>query len=92
VGDAVDADDPIGNLAYVISPSGHREQLPVAGYTVGEIRRRLADRLNIDATATPMVGSQMVGDDVVLQAGQYLLFRRAAGEKGRQANRWRRTP
>ena len=70
-------------MAYVISPSGQREMLPVAGSTVGEIRRRLADRLNIDATAQAMVGNQTVGDDVVLRTGEYLLFRRAAGEKGR---------
>lgn len=75
-------DEPLGNFAYVVSPGGHREMLPVAGLTVGEIRRRLADRLNIDSQAQPIIGTQNVADDVVLQAGEHLFFRRAAGEKG----------
>jgi len=74
--------DALGNIAYVISASGQREPLPVAGMTVGEIRRRLADRLNIDPAAQAMIGSQDVGDDVTLGPGEYLYFRRAAGEKG----------
>jgi hypothetical protein len=81
-GTPFDVDDVLANMANVISPSGQRESLPVAGLTVGEIRRRLADRLNIDPTAQAMVGSHDVGDDVVVQPGEYLLFRRMAGEKG----------
>jgi hypothetical protein len=77
--------DPLANLAYVISPGGRRESLPVAGMTVGEIRRRLADRLNIDPSAQAMIGARDVAADVVLQAGENLFFRRAAGEKGRGA-------
>lgn len=76
------ADDALDNLAYVISATGQREPLPVAGMTVGEIRRRLADRLNIDATAQAMVGGRDVGDDVTLRSGESLYFRRQAGEKG----------
>ena len=74
--------DVLDNMAYVIAASGYREPLPVAGMTVGVIRRRLADRLNIDPTAQAMIGTQDVGDDVVLRAGEYLYFRRQVGEKG----------
>lgn len=76
------APDALGNVAYVISATGQREALPVAGMTVGEIRRRLADRLNIDPTAQAMIGSRDVGDDVTLAPGEYLYIRRAPGEKG----------
>jgi hypothetical protein len=79
---SLDDHDVLASMAYVISASGHREPLPVAGMAVGVIRRRLADRLNIDPTAQAMIGSQDVGDDVVLRAGEYLYFRRQAGEKG----------
>jgi|SRR6185295_19511822 len=77
-----DADDVLANMAYVISPSGQRQLLPIAGLTVADIRRRLADRLNIDPAAQAMIGNRDVGDDVVLERGEYLLFRRMAGEKG----------
>jgi hypothetical protein len=83
-GSPFDVDGVPANVEYVnvISPSGQRESLPVAGRTVAEIRRQLADRLNLDPTAQAMVGNQDVGDDVVLRPGEYLLFRRMAGEKG----------
>ena len=76
------ADDPLGNIAYVISSGGQREALPVAGMTVGEIRRRLAVRMVIDPRAQAMIGTQNVSDDVVLHPHEHLFFRRAAGEKG----------
>lgn len=81
-GSPLPGDDPLGNLATVLSPVGHRELLPVAGLTVAQIRQRLADRLNIGADAQATINGQAVGDDVVLRAGEALYFRRAAGEKG----------
>lgn len=81
------ADDPLGNIAYVISSGGQREALPVAGMTVAQIRTRLVDRMNIDPRAQPMIGSQNVADDVVVKPGEHLFFRRAAGEKGSGARR-----
>lgn len=81
-GDNPFSDDPLGNLVTIISSGGQREVLPLAGMTVGEVRRRFADRLNIGAEAQAMIGTQNVADDVVLQGNQQLFFRRAAGEKG----------
>jgi hypothetical protein len=63
--------------------SGHYgEQLPVAGMTVGAIRRRFRDRFDIDPQATAIVDGNEVGDDTILRAGQQLMFSRKAGEKG----------
>lgn len=84
--DPLDGNDVLASMAYVISPSGQRESLPVAGMSVAEVRHRLADRLNIDPTAQAMIGNQDVSDDVVLRPGEYLFFRRMAGEKGCQSS------
>ena len=80
--DSLDDQDVLATIAYVTVAGGRAEPLPVAGMTVGVIRRRLADRLNIDPTYQPMISTQDVGDDVVLRAGEYLYFHRQAGEKG----------
>lgn len=58
------------------------EQFPLGNMTVGEIRRRLADRLNLDPRSQAQIDGQGVGDDVVVRTGQQLLFVRNAGEKG----------
>jgi hypothetical protein len=76
------APDANSNSVRVGSAATHDEWLPVAGMSVGEVRRRLADRLNIDPQGQAIVNGQPVGDDVVVQAGVALFFQRAAGEKG----------
>jgi hypothetical protein len=74
------ADGPAG--VRVGSAAMHDEWLPVGGMSVGEIRRRLADRLNIDPHGQAIVNGQPAGEDTVVNTGEALFFQRAAGEKG----------
>lgn len=60
----------------------HTEQLPVANLTVGQIRSRFRDRLDIDPRSRAQIDGQDVSDDVVVRAGQMVMFVRQAGEKG----------
>ena len=61
----------------------HRERLTVAsGLTVGEIRRRYADRVDIHPAAGAEVDGRAADDATVVRAGQTLIFANHAGEKG----------
>lgn len=65
-----------------ISSGPYAEQLPVAHRSVGEIRRLLATRLDLDPQSQAVLDGHDVGEDVVVQPGQALMFTRRAGEKG----------
>jgi hypothetical protein len=59
------------------------EEVPVSGMTLGEIRRRLADRFHIEPGSTMHVNGELVHDENrVVRAGEYVEFLRSAGEKG----------
>ena len=60
----------------------YAEQLPVARMTVGEIRARFRDRLDIDSRAVAVLDGQDVNDQTVVRAGQVLSFVQRSGEKG----------
>ena len=60
----------------------HMEQMAVAGMSVGEIRRRFADRLDIDPHSTAQLDGRPADEQTVVRAGQVLMFIRQAGEKG----------
>ena len=60
----------------------YNEHLPLAGRTVGEIRRIAGPRYDIDPRAPAMVDAQFVGDETVVHAGQRVQFLHHAGEKG----------
>ena len=59
------------------------EDVPVSGMTLGEIRRRLADRFRIDPGSTMYVDGQLIDDENrVVRTGERIEFLRQAGEKG----------
>lgn len=60
----------------------YADTLPVSGMTVGEVRRRFADRLNIDPASVAAVDGHRAEEGTRLRAGQALAFIRTAGEKG----------
>jgi len=60
----------------------YSETLPVAEMTVGAIRARFSDRLDIDPESTAIVDGHEVGEGTTVGAGQCLTFIRKAGEKG----------
>jgi hypothetical protein len=73
-----------GGLVTVSSGLHNDERLPVANMTVGEVRRRFADRMDIDQHSRATVDGHDVDDTTVLRPGQLLIFMQHAGEKGTQ--------
>ncbi len=68
--------------AVIVSHGTYLESLPVVGMTVGAIRARTQDRLDIHPEATALVDGNPVDDSTQLHAGQMLMFIRPSGEKG----------
>lgn len=54
----------------------------LTGLTVGQVRERFADVLNIPATATVTVNGVTVGNDQVIVDGEEILFAKPLGQKG----------
>jgi hypothetical protein len=90
-GGIFDESDGPGGVATVAS-GVYAEQIPVVNSSVGEIRRRFADRFDIDPRSQAVIDGQDVGDDIVVRAGQVLMFTHRAGEKGRGTTRCRAFP
>jgi hypothetical protein len=67
-------------VALTVGPYGG--QLPLAGRSVGEVRRRYGDRYDIAPQMQAFVDNAPVDDDTVLHAGQVLTFMHLSGEKG----------
>ncbi len=65
-----------------VSSGPYAEQLPVGNRRVGEIRRLLGARLDLDPQSQAVLDGNDVDDDVVVRPGQALMFTRRAGEKG----------
>ena len=74
---------PDCQLPVTVSSGPYAEQLPVGNLSVGEIRRRFRDRLDLDPNSQAVLDGNDVGDEVVVRPGQALMFTRRAGEKGR---------
>ncbi len=78
-------DDPFGEAAggrVTVSHGTYVEQLPVAQMTVGHVRSRFRDRMDIHPEARALLDGDPVDDDTVVRTGQSLTFVRPAGEKG----------
>ena len=70
------------NTNLNVSSGPYVEDLPVAGTTVGEVRKKFSDRFDIDAQAVAIVNGVPVGEKYLLNAAESLMFVRHAGEKG----------
>jgi hypothetical protein len=57
-------------------------QLPVAGLTVGEIRRRYREYLDIAPRSQAVLDGQDTGEETLVRAGQNLLFIARCGSIG----------
>lgn len=57
----------------------------MANLSVGEIRRRFRDRLDIDPQSQAFINGQAVSNDTVVRAGQVLSFTQLAGANGTDA-------
>ena len=78
-------DAPACQLPVLVSNGPYVESLPVGNMTVGEIRRRFRDRLDLDPNSQAVLEGNDVSDDMVVRPGQALRFARRAGEKGQAA-------
>lgn len=82
LGDPFDSANDVAGIATV-RRGVHVENLPVVGYTVGEIRRRFADRFDINDDNGVFINGMPVHDEsTVLRPGERIEFTRDAGEKG----------
>lgn len=70
------------DVNVTVSSGPYSEDLPVAGKTVGEVRKRFSDRFDIDAQSQAIVNGVAAGEDTVLNATECLMFIKHAGEKG----------
>ncbi len=68
--------------AVTVCHGPYSEDLPVGNMSVGEVRRRFSDRLDIDPQSQAVIDGNEVDDSTVLRGGQLLAFIRQAGEKG----------
>jgi hypothetical protein len=69
-----------GNATITHGP--YAEQVPVAGMTVGMIRKKFSDRYNIPEDSLAMLDGEQVTDDSVVQEAQVLTFMHRANSKG----------
>lgn len=83
-GDPIFDAEPAENKNVSVSSGPYLEELPVAGKTVGEIRRKFKDRFDIDDKAQAIINGDIADESAVLKAGEALMFVRHAGEKGTQ--------
>ena len=78
--------NPFGGSAQpataTVSHGPYVEQLPVGGMSVGEVRRRFGDRMDIDPASTAVLNGNVADEDAIVEEGQILVFARRAGEKG----------
>ena len=70
------------DLAVTVCHGPYAEELPVGNMSVGAIRERFSDRLDIDPESQAIVDGNEVDENTVVRAGQLLTFVRKAGEKG----------
>ena len=70
------------NKTCNVSSGPYSEDLPVGGTTVGEVRKRFSDRLDIDPGSVSIVNGEPQDENYLLNAGESLMFVRHAGEKG----------
>ncbi len=79
---------PASPALVTLSSGPYIEHLPVGGSSVGEIRRRFRDRLDLDPQSQAVLDGQDVGDDVTVRPGQALMFTHRVGEKGTSSWTW----
>lgn len=60
----------------------YAQEASVSGMTVGEVRRRYRDELDLHPEAQPVLDGNPVDEDVTVRGGQTLSFIRPAGERG----------
>ncbi len=80
------ASDPFAEAATqslaTITHGPYLEQVPIAGLTLGQVRRRFRDRFNLPEDGLAMVDGNQVEEDTLILAGQLVTFMHRANAKG----------
>jgi len=84
IGSLFDDDEEQSADLVTVSSGPYVEHLPVTNMSVGEIRTRFSDRFDIDPRSVAVLDGHDVNDDVIVRAGQALMFMHRAGEKGQE--------
>lgn len=71
-----------GDKGATVEYGVHRENLPIAGMTVEQVRTKFRARYDINPQATPSLDGQEAKASDKIKVGQTLRFRHMAGEKG----------
>lgn len=61
----------------------NQEYLELEGKTVGYVRKKMRDVLNLPGDAEALIAGKSVGDDFVLEGNMSLEFTKEAGQKGK---------
>lgn len=87
----IDALDPLASPAAqdrtrnaTLQSSFFAGPLPIAGMTVGEVRRRFAVSHFIEPGSDVVIDREPAGEDTVIRAGQIVTFVRYSGVKGKR--------
>jgi hypothetical protein len=65
-----------------VSSGPYAEDLPVAGMTVGEVRKKFASQMDIAPNAQSIINGHPADETDIIKAGECLQFIQHAGEKG----------
>jgi hypothetical protein len=83
-GSMFDVQPDAENKNVTVQSGPYCEELPVAGMSVGEVRKRFADKLDIAKQSASIVSGSPVDENYTLKVGEQLSFIHQAGEKGVQ--------
>ena len=81
-GDPFDASSANTAELAMITHGPYAEEIPIAGLTVGQVRRRFRDRYQIPQEGIGMLDGEEVAEDTVITAGQLLTFIHTVNKKG----------
>jgi hypothetical protein len=75
---------PESNKVNVVCGANNQDLNLVEGetLTVGDVREKLADVLNLPPNALAIIGADQVEDEHVLKGGEQLQFIKPSGDKG----------
>src|ERR1051326_8258928 len=76
------AGDDTNDELVTVSSGPYVERLPIGHLTIGAIRTRLRERLDIDPHSVAVLNGQDADDETQVRPGQVLMFIHRAGEKG----------
>ena len=72
----------MANAGVMVSYGSHEMMADAVGKTIGDVRAGLAQVMNIDPQARPIVNGKPVPEDYTLKSNEQVEFIKEAGVKG----------